>query len=250
MAINIPSSSAVLKTLLRADFTTQWRNRRAMVLTLLIPVFILFSWKGAVSKTGPYFVLSTCITIGLISIGLMGYSATIARDRDKNIFQRLRVAPFNPRLIMISKLIVQMAMIFVLVLLIFFAGYYLDGISISTQGYVVTFFTALVGGAVYLSLGQVITGLITNPESVNGMTRLVYFSFIMTGMLGELGTLGEKFKKISQWSPYGTVKSILSASMQPGHWDAVSTQALLVTILYAVVFTIAGVRKFKWAANR
>jgi ABC-2 type transport system permease protein len=151
---------------------------------------------------------------------------------------------------MISKLLVQMAMIFVLVLLIFIAGYYLDGISISTQGYVVTFFTALVGGAVYLSLGQVITGLITNPESVNGMTRLVYFSFIMIGMLGELGTLGEKFKKISQWSPYGTVKSILSASMQPGHWDAITTQTLLVTILYAVVFTIAGIRKFKWATNR
>ena len=89
----IPSISTVLFSLLRADLTTQWRNRKSFMLILLVPIVILLSWKGAIDKLGGDFVLGTCITLGLIAIGLMGYSNSVARDRDKGVFQRLRVAP-------------------------------------------------------------------------------------------------------------------------------------------------------------
>ena len=83
MEPNIPKSSDALLSLLRADFTTQWRNRRAVMMSLLVPVIILISWKGLVDKFGGPFVLSISMTIGLTSIGLMGYAISIARDRDK-----------------------------------------------------------------------------------------------------------------------------------------------------------------------
>ncbi|HEY4156083.1 MAG TPA: hypothetical protein VGM24_11665, partial [Puia sp.] len=86
----IPSTPAVLASLLRADFTTQWRNRKSFMLILIVPVIIMISWKGLIDRLGSAFVLGNCITIGLIAIGLMGYSNSVARDRDKGIFQRLR----------------------------------------------------------------------------------------------------------------------------------------------------------------
>src|SRR3954454_8919513 len=111
MEINIPKTSAVYASLLRADFKTQWRNRRSFVLVLLAPVIILISWKGVIDKLGGAFALSSCITIGLVALGLMGYSNSIARDRDKGVFQRLRVAPVPTWSIMASRLTVQLAMI-------------------------------------------------------------------------------------------------------------------------------------------
>ena len=98
--IALPTNKSVLAALLRADFITQWRNRRSMILILLIPVIILLSWAPLVPVFGGAFVLSNSITIGLTAIGLMGYSNSIARDRDKGIFQRLRVAPLQPWSIM------------------------------------------------------------------------------------------------------------------------------------------------------
>src|ERR1700712_1321498 len=98
----IPTTSKTLKALLTSDFTTQWRNRRAVILIVLVPVIILTSWKGLVDKLGGAFVLSNCITVGLTAIGLMGYANSIARDRDKGIFQRLRVAPVSSWSIMCS----------------------------------------------------------------------------------------------------------------------------------------------------
>ncbi|HEX5153923.1 MAG TPA: ABC transporter permease [Parafilimonas sp.] len=247
METNIPKTSAVLSTLLRADLKTQWRNRRSVVLTLLIPVIILLSWKGIIEQVGGAFALASCITIGLTAIGLMGYSNSVARDRDKGIFQRLRVAPLPAWCIIMSRLLVQLLMILLVTTAVFFAGYYFDKITIPGQGYALAFLAAIAGGAVYLGIGQMIVGLIKNPETVNSTTRLVYFAFIMVGMLGQFGILGDEVKKMVIWSPYGTVQSILSASMEPAKWTATTTEALLVTISYAIIFSMIGIRKFQWS---
>lgn len=242
----IPSTTSALSSLLRADFTTQWRNRRSVVLILLVPVIILISWKGLIEKLGGAFALSNCITIGLNAIGLMGYSNAIARDRDKGIFQRLRVGPLPAWSIMISRLIVQLVMIMLVTTAVFAAGYYFDKVLLTPTAYIMGFIMAFVGGALYLGLGQAIVGLIKNAETVNSTTRLVYFVFIMVGMFGELGLLGDKVGKMVKWSPYGAVKHIVSASLQPGTWNQDSTISLIVTLGYALVFSTLGIKWFKW----
>jgi ABC-2 type transport system permease protein len=147
---------------------------------------------------------------------------------------------------MASRLTVQLIMILLVTAVVFLAGSNIDKVTLQPAGYAVTVFTALIGGAVYLGLGQVIVGLIQNPETVNSTTRLVYFLFIMIGMFGELGVLGDQLKNIVMWSPYGTVKRMIAAGMQPGTWNSDVTLALLATIGYALVFSIIGIRKFKW----
>jgi ABC-2 type transport system permease protein len=246
MHTNIPSISSVLSSLLRADFTTQWRNRRAVIMVILVPVIILISWKGLIEKFGGAFALSNCITVGLNAIGLMGYSNAIARDRDKGVFQRLRVAPLPGWSIMMSRLAVQLVMIILMTTAVFLAGHYYDKITLSFSGYLLGLLMAFIGGAVYLGLGQAIVGLIKNAETVNSTSRLVYFIFIMVGMFGELGVLGKDIGLVTKWSPYGTVKHIISAGMLPGTWDQQSTMALLVTIAYSLVFSILGIRWFRW----
>jgi len=245
----VPTTSTVLKSLLRADLKTQWRNRRAVVLSLLVPVIILFTWKPLVvdHKISGAIALAACTTIGLMAIGLMGYTNSVAKDRDKGIFLRLRVAPLPAWTIMISRLFVQLMMILLVTIFVLIAGYFLDGITIPTAGYMLAFIAAIVGAAVYLAIGQVIVGLIKNPEIVNATTRLVYFIFIMTGMLGQFGMFGDAMKKYIMWSPYGTVQTILSASMDPSKWTSTTTQALFVTIGYAVVLATIGIRKFQWS---
>jgi ABC-2 type transport system permease protein len=245
----LPSMTSVFSSLLRADLTTQWRNRRSSVLVILVPLIILVSWKGLIERFGGAFVLSNCITVGLTAIGLMGYSNSVARDRDKGIFQRLRVAPASNWAIMASRLTVQLIMITIMILVIFIVGYRFDNITMPLGSYILGFFVGLVGGAVYLSLGQVIVGLIKNPETVNATTRLVYFAFIMIGMFSEFGMLGKEIGQITKYSPYGVVKTIVSGGLTPATWTADTTTALIVTFAYTAVFTILGIRWFRWSTR-
>jgi ABC-2 type transport system permease protein len=245
METTILKPSGAFFPLIRADFTTQWRNRRAVMMSLLVPLIILISWKGLIPKFGGPFVFSISLTIGLASIGLMGYAISVARDRDKGIFQRLRVTPMPTSYIMMSRLAVQLGMIALLTVAVFIIGYEVDKISLTPVGYVLTFITSFLGGALYLGFGQMIVGLIKNSETVNSGTRLVYIAFIMLGMFGEL-TDNVVFKNIVHWSPFGTVKTILAASMQPSFWNNDATLALVATIGYAVVFSFLGIKWFRW----
>jgi len=251
METSIPKTATILKTLLRADLTTQWRNRRAVILTLIVPVIILVSWKGLIPKLGGPFVLSNSITIGLIATGLMGYSNSIARDRDKGIFQRLRVGPLPAWTIMGSRIAVQLGMIFLIATFVFLAGYEFDGVSLTPGGYVLSYLTSLAGGLVYLSVGQAIVGGIRSPETVNATSRLIYFVFIMSGMFGELllKEAGKVLHDIIVWSPYGTVKTIVAAGMEPAKWNNEASMALLVTFGYTIVFAFMGIKWFKWTSK-
>ncbi len=232
----LPSTATIFATLLRADLTTQWRNRRASVMVILMPVIICVFWKGLIPRVGGPFVLSNSITLGLNAIGLMGYSNSIARDRDKGIFQRLRVAPAPNWTIMASRLTVQLVMIILLTLIIFLVGYQYDHISLSASGYVAGFLMAVVGGAVYLALGQAIVGRITNPETVNATSRLIYIVFIMVGMFGELGMLTDFINHAVKYSPYGTVRAIVSAALTPASWTHQTSIDLLLTLGYTAIF--------------
>jgi ABC-2 type transport system permease protein len=246
------STAIALRSLLRADFTTQWRNRRSFILILIIPVIILFAFSGAVAegKMPASFAIGNCITIGLMAIGLMGYTNTIARDRDKRIFQRLRVAPLPSWSIMVSRLTVQIAMILALNVIVLITGANMLNATYTPLSYLLVIACALAGGAVYLGLGQAIVGLIKNPESVNAVTRLVYFVFIMVGMFGGSGALGKPTQHIVEWTPYGTVTKIVSTSLIKGAWNMDATNALLATLGYAIIFTAVGIRNFQWDSGR
>ncbi|HEY4107382.1 ABC transporter permease [Puia sp.] len=245
----LPSSGTVFSSLLKADLTSQWRNRRASIMVILIPSIILISWKGLVAKFGGAFALSNCITVGLNAIGLMGYTNAVARDRDKGIFQRLRVTPAPRWTIIASRLAVQLVMITITTLVLFIIGYQVDHIKMTATNYIFAFIAAIVGGAVYLSLGQMIVGLVRNPETVNVTTRLVFFAFIMIGQFASFGMLGIQIGDIAKWSPYGTTSNLISAALTPTGWTNETSMTLLVTLGYTAVFTIFGIRYFRWSTK-
>ena len=251
METKIPKPSEAFLALMRADFTTQWRNRRAVIMSLLVPAMLLISWKGVIDKLGPTVALSMSLTIGLTSIGIMGYAISIARDRDKGIFQRLRATPVPNFFIMLSRLLVQLVMILLVTSFVFVVGFQYDGIKLTTAGYAITFVTATLGGALYLGLGQMIVGLVKNAETVNSTTRLVYIGFVVIGLFGGAGQFGEQVQQAVHWSPFGTVRTILSDGMNPSSWTTQTSIALLATGLYAVVFAFLGIKWFRWnGANK
>jgi ABC-2 type transport system permease protein len=245
----LPSAGNVFLSLFKADLTTQWRNRRASLMVVLLPVVIVMSWKALIVRTGGAFVLSNAITLGLNAIGLMGYSNSIARDREKEIFQRLRVAPAANWTIMGSRLAVQLVMIILMTAIVMIVGYQYDQIVLSPVGYFAGMLTAIAGGAVYLALGQAIVGRIRNPETVNATSRLIYIAFIMVGMFGELGMLGDIIDKAVKYTPYGTVKSIVSGALTPSTWTKDTTLALLLTLGYTAIFAYLGIKWFKWSTK-
>ncbi len=240
---------SVWRALFRADLKVQWRNRRALMLTLVMPVVFVITWKDLIPVMGSNAVLATCIAVGLPAVGLMAYTQTLARDRERGVFQRLRAAPISASAIMLSRIAVQLLVIMLMTLITYLVGHAASGIDIPTVAIPLMLAVSAVCGAIYLGLGQLVAASFKSSDTVNAAARLVYLPIALIGALGEIGLFGDTIKSIVAWSPFGTTQTLLAWSLAPSLGDIHVFYALLVTLGYILVFASLGIRRFKWASE-
>lgn len=246
---SVPSSKTALKAMIKADRTIAWRQRRAMLMTFLLPVIFVVSWKSLIPAVGAAGVLSICIAIGLPSVGLMAYPMSVARDRERGVFQRLRAAPIPTWVIMASRIIVQLILIAIMVIVTYLAGDIIDKISLPLGSVILTIVAGVAGGLSFLGLGQLVVGYVKSSESVNAVVRLLYFPFAILGAIGEIGLFGQVVKTIVTWSPFGTTQQILAAAMGADISAGRAALAFLITLGYGILFAAIGIRRFKWTTE-
>jgi ABC-2 type transport system permease protein len=244
-----PATVDTWRALLRADFVVQWHQRRALVMTVIVPIAFLITWKDLIPAIGAHAVLAICIAVGLPAMGLMGYSQTIARDREMGVFQRLRTTPTRTSAIMGSRIVVQLGVTAFMTLCTCAFANVVDGITLSMVSLALVLAAALVGGLAFLALGQLVVALVKSAEAVSAVGRLIYLPLAILGGLGEAGLLGPVVKRITVWSPIGSTKELLAAAMNPAAIGWHTAVVLAVTLAYSMAFAAIGIRWFKWSIN-
>lgn len=248
----VPSWSSSLKVLLRADVTAQVRAPFSLVLTFALPLILLVATglgKNSAALGGPEFRISLALTVGLVSIGTVGYSLSIARDRDIGVFQRLRVTPTPTWAIMVSRWIVQLGAVLVMAIVVLLIAAVFLGIALPPQDYVFTVLVTLLGSAVFLSIGQAIVGLIASADTLQAAGRLLYVPLIGLSLFGDTDRLGTAVQMASRWSPGGCLETLLSAAMGATAWSGQTWGALFASLGYTVVFAVIGIRWFRWVSR-
>lgn len=105
-----PPVGLALRTLLRADATVLLRNRQALLLSIVLPVAMLFitgAGSGRRRVLDPGYLIGLAITYGLMAAGLFGYPMAVARDRESGVFQRMRVTPVPMWTVSVSRIAVR-----------------------------------------------------------------------------------------------------------------------------------------------
>lgn len=252
MQDNKISQRQILRSLLRADARVQRRQSRSILMSTLFALIILFTWRGFVGKSGltdwQHVLLATCLSIVLAGMGILGYPALVARDRDNGVFQRLRVTPASSSSIMLSRLVIQALVIGTLSVTIMIVAA-ADQITLTPVAYLLTLCASVLGSVMYLSVGQLLVALIASQSTLNATGRVIYFPVVMFGGLAELHVFGSVTEKIVAWSPYGTVQSVMQAAMQPAQWSVHTWLSLVVTLAYTALFAVVGIRYFRWVSK-
>jgi len=197
-------------------------------------------------SAGGIAVLAICIAVGLPAVGLMGYSAVVARDRERGVFQRLRAAPVSTAMIMGSRITVQLVVITAMTLTTCAFAYAIAGVTLGIGSLALVVVAALIGGATFLGMGQLIVAMLRSSEAVGAIVRLVYIIVALVGGMGATGAFGTGVKTAVMWSPFGTSKVLLLAAMSSQPITSNSMTALFLTLGYAGVFAAVGIRWFKW----
>lgn len=247
-----PPLQTVLTSLLRADFLVFLKHRRALIISMLLPVFLLVTTSGNKATHnfgGSVFIIGLAIAYGLTATSIMGYAVTVARDREKGVFQRLRVTPAPTWTIMSSRLATQSAANLIIALVVVIIGTRIHHISPSAGQYALVLLVSILGGAVFLSIGQALVGLVKSADTVQAVGRLLFAALIILGMLGQSGALGGFWESVSQWSPVGAVMTLFAGVLNLHAWYSRDTLAIVACVGYVVVFAGIGIRWFQWDAR-
>ncbi|MGH7687685.1 MAG: ABC transporter permease [Candidatus Dormibacteria bacterium] len=247
-----PSLRLILTSLLQADLLVLVKTRTALVLSLMLPLLLLFttrSDKASHRLGGSVFVVGLCMTVGLLSTSIVGYALTVARDREQGVFQRLRVTPAPAWAIMASRLAVQVLANLLIALVVLVVGSAVHHLTLDAGQYVLVLLVANLGGAVFLSIGQALVGLLRSATTVEAGARILMMVLLLSGLLGASGALGDTVASITTWGPFGTVITLFTAILGASGWSSKDTLSLLACCGYIAVFAGAGIHWFRWDAR-
>ena len=248
---NTPKPLKYLRILLQTDLLVLLKNTRALVVSIVVPIYILFITNRQSKSTigTPVFLIVLAITIGILSTSIVGYALTVARDRERGIFQRLRVTPAPIWTIMMSRLLIQALANVTIALIVLIVGSRMHHLSLGIGEYLAALLVATLGGAVFLAIGQALVGLIKSAATVNAVGSLLYVALLLGGLLGPSGVLGSTFQNISQWTPVGTVIAVFQSALHQTAWNNHSWLSLLACLSYIIVCAAIGIKWFQWEAR-
>lgn len=247
-----PNQRLMAKSLIQADLVVLSRNRRSLVLSILLPLVILATTKAHKAQArlgGSILIIGLAISYGLMASSMLGYALSIARDRDKGVFQRLRVTPAPTWMIMASRLGAQVIANFAIALVVLIVGASLRHLNLSAAQYLLVLAVSILGGAVYLSIGQALVGLVKSVDTVNAAGRIVFIILILLGLFGLDGVLGTAIESVSRWSPVGSVMTLFSGVLNLGAWNSTDTLSVVACLAYTVIFAVVGIRWFTWESE-
>lgn len=228
------------------------RNRRAVVLSVLLPIILLVATNSNRASTrlgGALVIIGLCISYGLLATGIIGYAITVARDRDQGVFQRLRVTPTPTWALMASRLAVQVVANFLIAIVVLVIGSRLHNVGISASQYVLVLCISILGGAVFLAIGQALVGLTKSADTVNAGGRILFAVLVFLGLFGASGALGSTWESISQWTPVGAVMRLFVSVLHLSAWNQTDTLSLVACCGYVVACGAVGIRWFQWEAH-
>jgi ABC-2 type transport system permease protein len=247
-----PPLRLVFTSLLRADFLVFLKHRRALIISMVLPIFVLVSTSGSKATHnfgGAEFVIGLAISYGLLSTSLIGYALTIARDREKGVFQRLRVTPAPAWTIMTSRLVMQAVANLIIAVVVVIIGSRIHHISPSAGQYALVLLVSILAGAVFLSIAQALVGLVKSADSIQAVARVLFAVLILLGILGQSGALGTFWDSVARWTPVGAVMTLFAGVLNLHAWNSRDTLSLLACFGYIVVFAGIGIRWFQWDAR-
>jgi ABC-2 type transporter. len=238
-----------MSSLLRADSIALLQNRVSATLSILLPVVIVVATTFGKAQSrlgGSDLIIGLALTIGLLTSCLLGYSLTLAHDREVGVLQRLRVTPAPTWMIMTSRLCVQVVTNLIASVIVVIVGVILHGLTLTVGQYALVLAVAILGAAVFLAMGQALVGLVQSTGAINAIGRVLMIILLLLGLLGGTGILGDTMKSIAGWSPVGALMTLFSDVLSQSAWSAQDTYSFLSCAGYIILFAFIGIRWFRW----
>ena len=234
---------AEARLLLREPVALFWGL--AFPMALLAVMGIASSGPGARLGGRPLVAVYEPILIAFVTVAfaIQGLPAVVAGYRERRILRRLATTPVGPVRVIAAQLAINLVVALVATAGILAVGRLGFGVPLPGQpaGFLVTYVLA---AAAMLGLGMLIAAVAPTGRTAGVIGTMLFFPLMFfAGLWIPRAQMPASLQQISDFTPLGAAVQALQDSLR-GFWP--HPWGLAVLAGYAVVFTVAAARFFRW----
>ena len=238
-------------TFLAIEMRRLLRNRRTMIISLLVPVvlFILFRNQSRLAaRGGPN--LAAEMVIGIAVYGSMlaatAGGAMVSIERALGWSRQLRLTPLAPVAYVAIKLTVAMVLGLMSVVVVYIAGV-IDGVSMSAAVLLETMALAWLGAIVFASLGLFMGYLLPSENVMQFISPILGVLAFIGGLLVPISLLPPTIQDIAPYAPTYGVAEIARFPLLGGAFD---WTWILNVVVWTVAFALGAAFMFRRDTRR
>lgn len=239
----------------RAELLRIFRNPYYVLWSLVMPFgfYIVFTRVfvsgGSVEGDWAAVYLMSMTSFSVMGSAVMTFGVRLVQERVYGWAVYMRATPLPGWVFFLGKMAGQLAMHLLTIVVIFTAGYLVNGVSLSLSQWMVCGLWIMLGSVPMLAIGSLV-GTMKRVDTASGVSNILYLAMaVMGGMWTPLELMPDVMQRIGRWLPSHIMGSGAWATVQGGwpDWDNV-----LILLAYLIVFMLLsmGVRKRQEAVFR
>jgi ABC-2 type transport system permease protein len=185
----------------------------------------------------------TLMAFVLTVVAVSALPSMLTAYRNIGVLRRMSTTPVAPWLLLGADVVINAVII--LSALVLIAGVSMVAFDVSLPSPFLGFLVALLLGAVaMLALGATVAALAANERIAQIVGTFLFFPMMFfAGLWVPQQQMSPSLREVSHYTPLGALVAGLQDTLQ-GHWPAAGHLAVLAG--YAVIFTAAATRLFRW----
>jgi ABC-2 type transport system permease protein len=239
-------------TFIRIEIRRLLRNRRTVLVTVLVPVvlfLLLKANKRSISIGGAELTAATTM-IGIAVYGAMlaatSGGAMVSIERALGWSRQLRLTPLRPPAYIAIKVLIAMLLGLTSVIVVFTAGL-VDGVQMAPATWVVTGLLAWAGAFVFATFGLFMGYLLPSENVMQIISPVLGVLSLFGGLFVPLSLLPKVMQDIAPFMPTYGVASIARFPLLGGNFD---WAWLVSVILWTAIFAVAAMALFRRDTRR
>jgi ABC-2 type transport system permease protein len=240
------------RELVKVEGKLAFRVPIGFVLGIVLPVIFLFIFnaipslkKPAQGSTLTLFgeYIPVLIGMSLCLIALISLPVPLVTYRQMGVLRRFSTTPAPTSWLLAAQVVINVTEALIAIIILVAGGALFFGVHLPSQwaGFVIS---ALLATAAMFAIGLLLAAVSPVPQVAGVLGTVLFYPLLFfAGLWAPKQNMAPWMQHVGHYTPLGAAVQAMDAAMQ-GHFPA--AQPLLVMGAYAVAFSIAAVKLFRW----
>ena len=236
--------------LAKANLLMSLRDRTTLFWNFAFPIGLILLygvlWSSAIS-----WLTAGIVVLNIMSSGIVGDSARLTTLRERGILRRVQATPLPTWQLIAAYVLTRLVLVLAQSAAIVATAVLVYGAEFTWSGLATALPLAIVGGLVFLALGQLISAIAPTSGAANAIGQVVYFPLMfVSNLFLPIDQMPGWLARVSQWTPATMLVDMVRPALVPVPAHQATLFNLAGLAAYGCVALFLAARLFRWEPRK